>query len=260
MKKIATLLLGTLCATATATYAQDQGDLLLSNAVKFLDTPYVAHTLEVNPDEQLVINCDEVDCTTFVEYVLAMSLSPTEDGQVAEGDFAQKLQDIRYRDGKINGYASRLHYNADWVNNAVRHNFLQDVTATNSPYTFKLSLNYMSAHPQLYKQLSNSPEGVAKIKQIEKKLNGEEIHYIPKDQLPYNGLPWIKNGDIIAITTNIPGLDVSHMGIAFYVDGKLSLLNASSKDKKVEVSKVALRQMLDGNSHSTGIRVLRMKK
>lgn len=66
---------------------------MLNNGINFLDIPYVAHTLEVTDgEEELIINCDEVDCTTFVEYTLAMALSPTEDGQVAEGDFATNLQ------------------------------------------------------------------------------------------------------------------------------------------------------------------------
>lgn len=260
MKTMTTILLGALFAlTAGAQNGQDNNPML-NYGIGFLNTPYVAHTLEDEGQEDLIINCDEVDCTTFVEYALAMALSPTEDGQIAEGDFADKLQAIRYRDGKIDGYTSRLHYIADWINNGVRSGFLEDVAAAYSPYTQKLSLSYMSSHPEQYKKLSNSPQNVAKMKEIEKSLNGQEFHYVPKDQLPYNGLPWIKNGDIIAITTNTPGLDVAHMGIAFYVNGTLSLLHASSKEKKVVVSKVALRQMLESNNSHTGIRVLRMKK
>jgi len=98
------------------------------------------------------------------------------------------------------------------------------------------------------------------MKEIEKSLNGQEFHYVPKDKLPFAGLPWIKNGDIIAITTNTSGLDVAHMGIAFYVNGKLSLLHASSKEKKVVISKVTLGQILKKNKNWTGVRVLRMKK
>ena len=86
------------------------------------------------------------------------------------------------------------------------------------------------------------------------------MHYLPKNKLPYNGLSWIKNGDIIAITTNIPGLDVAHMGLAFYADGKLTLIHASSSDGKVAASTIALSQMLKNNANWTGIRVLRMKK
>ena len=42
---------------------------MLSNGIKYLDVPYVAHTLEADGPEELVINCDEVDCTTLVEYI-----------------------------------------------------------------------------------------------------------------------------------------------------------------------------------------------
>ena len=198
MKTMITLLFSALCVATVSAQTDEKDNAMLNNGINFLDIPYVAHTLEVTDgEEELIINCDEVDCTTFVEYTLAMALSPTEDGQVAEGDFATNLQKIRYRDGKINGYPSRLHYIADWVNNGVRNGFLEDVTTAYSPYTQKVSLSYMSSHPELYKQLSNSPQNVAKMKEIEKSLNGQEFHYIPKDQLPFNGLPWIKNGDII---------------------------------------------------------------
>lgn len=260
MKTMIALLCGAFCAMTLHAQTDAKDNAMLKHGLSFLNTPYVAHTLETTEGkEELIINCDEVDCTTFVEYTLAMALSPTEDGQVAEGDFATNLQKIRYRDGRIDGYPSRLHYIADWVENGVRNGFLEDVAQANSPYVQKVSLSYMSSHPELYKQLSSSPKNVAKMKEIEKSLNGKEFHYVPQDKLPFEGLPWIKNGDIIAITTQVPGLDVAHMGIAFYVDGKLCLLHASLKERKVVVSKIALGQMLLNNDNWTGIRVLRMK-
>ncbi len=261
MKTITKTMFGLFCATlmATASQAQETGETVLSNGLKYVGTPYVAHTLDVDGPEELILNCDEVDCTTFVEYVLAESLCPKlENGDISEGVFADKLQQIRYRNGQIDGYTSRLHYITEWVNNAVKNGFLTDVTATKSSTTQTVDLSYMSSHPQQYKQLANSKENVAKMKSIEQALSGQEIHYLPKEKLPYNGLAWIKNGDIIAITTNIPGLDVSHLGIAFYVEGKLTLLHASSKEGKVMVSKRTLSQMLKDNDKSTGIRVLRI--
>lgn len=108
---------------------------MLKYGLNFLKTPYVAHTLEVNEEEKLVVNFDEVDCTTFVEYVLALALSPVKNGTIDNADYARTLQSIRYRDGKIDGYTSRLHYIADWVNNGVRHGFMEDITAANSPDT-----------------------------------------------------------------------------------------------------------------------------
>lgn len=234
---------------------------MLSNGIKYLDVPYVAHTLEADGPEELVINCDEVDCTTLVEYVLAETLTPKlPDGDISESDFAANLVKIRYRNGKIDGYTSRLHYISDWIENGVRNGFLTDVTAIVTSDTEKLSVSYMSSHSQQYKQLANSPENVVRMKKIEQSLSGKEVHYLPEGKLPADGLTWIKDGDIIAITTNTPGLDVAHLGIAFYADGKLTLLHASSTEKKVVVSKVPLQKMLKDNNKWTGIRVLRMKK
>lgn len=240
--------------------AQEADNVTLKYALKFINTPYVAHTLEINDQEQLVINLKEVDCTTFVEYVLAMALSSSSDCcQPNNVTFARNLQNIRYRDGKINGYPSRLHYVADWVNNGVKYGFLEDIAATNSLDTVTLSLSFMSSHPVAYKQLVHSPENVAKMKKIEQSLSGQIFHYLPKNKLLDNGFSWIKNGDVIAITTDIPGLDVAHLGFAYYEKGILKLLHASSSKKKVVISNDPLTQILKNNKKFTGIRILRLK-
>lgn len=259
MKQRLFLLLAFLVMTFVAN-AQSIETKMVSRALSFIDVPYVANTLELDGPEELVINCDEVDCTTFVEYVMAMALSPIlPNGDISETEFADNLMKIRYRNGKIDGYSSRLHYVADWINNGVRNGFLEDVTATNSPYTKTLKLNYMSTHPSNYKQLANSPEEVATMKKIENSLTGSEYTYLPKEQLSHQGKLWIKNGDIICFTTNINGLDVSHMGIAFYADSKLTLIHASSVEKRVMISPISLAQMLSNNENVTGIRVVRVK-
>ena len=86
MKTMITLLFSALCVATVSAQTDEKDNAMLNNGINFLDIPYVAHTLEVTDgEEELIINCDEVDCTTFVEYTLAMALSPTEDGQVAEG-------------------------------------------------------------------------------------------------------------------------------------------------------------------------------
>ena len=45
---------------------------VLTLARHFLGVPYVAHTLEVNDDERLVVNTRQLDCTTLVETVAAL--------------------------------------------------------------------------------------------------------------------------------------------------------------------------------------------
>ncbi len=263
MRTLIRIMAAASCAAVLAGSAWAQTgnkSLMISNGLKFLNVPYVEHVLDEDSKEDLIINCDEMDCTTFVEYTLAMSLSPVKDGQVSEGDFARMVQKIRYRDGKIDGYASRLHYMSDWIDNGLRNGFLTDITAQYSSDKLTLSVDYMTTHAAAYKRLASSPENVARMKEVEKALTGKTVYYLPKDKLPVNGLPWIQNGDIIAITTDKPGLDIAHMGLAFYVGDKLGLLHASSESKKVEVSPLTLSQLLDNHETWTGIRVIRMSE
>lgn len=215
----------------------------------YLGTPYVAHTLDLEGEERLIVNRQEVDCILFVEYTLAEALG---------GSFNENLQRIRYRNGVIDGYTSRLHYTSDWIENGVRGGFLTDVTALHSPHTQPLNLSFMSTHPQRYKKLAQSPEDVARMAECEQRLTGKVVRWLPEDALPDGGLPWIHDGDILAITTQVSGLDIAHVGIALYRQGKLHLLHASSSLKKVVISHTPLHQMLKKNKSWTGIRVVRM--
>src|SRR5512142_59189 len=49
------------------------GSVMTAIGTSFIGTPYVAHTLEVPGPEHLVVNLQGLDCTTFVENVLALS-------------------------------------------------------------------------------------------------------------------------------------------------------------------------------------------
>ena len=71
--------------------------------------------------------------------------------------------------------------------------------------------------------------------------------------------PEINDGDIVALVTNIDGLDVSHIGFAFWQDGKLHLLHASSGEGKVIRDHTTLFSYQMGKSRQTGIRVIRIK-
>ena len=140
-------------------FSQADG-IVLHNAKSFIGTPYKAATLDINNQESLIVNLDEVDCTTFVEYVLAMSLSNKQEESSNDSLFINNLQHIRYRDGQINGYTSRLHYISDWIENGVKHDIIEDITSQHCTSSMTLSLSYMSSNPHLYKQLKNSSEDV----------------------------------------------------------------------------------------------------
>ena len=236
-------------------------NLVLYYAHQFLGIPYVGHTLEVNKEEELVVNLRQLDCTTFVETVTALTLATNHDG-TAWQDYLRWLQTIRYSKGKIDGYCSRNHYFSQWIASNTLLGLVEEQTGTDYPFvaTQQLQLNYMSRHPEYYVMLKDNPEDVKTIAQLEKTVSGTEVRYIPSSLLneSKDALKCINDGDILALVTNKSGLDVSHVGFAEWGrDGKLYLLDASSIHKKVVLEPITLFQYAQKHSSMLGIRVIR---
>ena len=83
-------------------------------ARKLLGLPYVAHTLEVNRRERLVVNLRQLDCTTYVENVVALTMCARQKAYTFNA-FCDNLRTIRYRGGSVPHYVKRLHYFTDWI-------------------------------------------------------------------------------------------------------------------------------------------------
>ena len=241
--------------------APPQADVLWL-ARQFLGKPYVAHTLEVNDDERLVVNTRQLDCTTLVETVTALALCHQQQRQ-QWSDYLKTLQTLRYRGGVIDGYTSRLHYFTDWIEDKTYLSLVQEIQAPCPPFTAvqTVRVNYMSQHPQAYKALKANPQLVSVIRQQEQALTGRQYRYIPKQAVRNTKLmrETIHNGDIIAITCSKPGLEIAHLGFAVWRKDGLHLLNASQLHKKVVEEPMTLYRYLQKHSSHTGIRVIRIK-
>ena len=237
-------------------HANTINEYLLFYATELQGIPYAGGTLDINPNEILIINLHELDCTTFVETVLALSITKQRNEKTIK-DFAHNLQFIRYRDGIINGYTSRLHYFSDWILNNTKKGIIKEITDEHSAYKIPLHLYFMSENKDKYQALKNNPEAVEKIKADEQNIAVDSVYYIPKETLNKMDLSWIKSGDIIAITTGRPGLDITHVGIAQNINGSIYLIHASLKARKVTTEENPLSIQLSRNKNQTGIRVIR---
>lgn len=235
------------------------GSLMLAIAGEFTGNKYVAGTLEQGSNEPLVINTQELDCTTFVEQVVAIYATVNE-GKEGFRDMCTNLQRIRYRGGIRSGYASRLHYISQWIADSAKQHIIHEIDYGPVGRTLPIDLHYMSTHPASYKQLQGNSTLVKEIAKWERAMHGIEAAYIPKQELlrTANELP-VYDGDIIALTTNIKGLDVTHIGFAFWENGKLHLLHASSAAGKVIKNHKNLYEYQKNKKSQTGIRVFRGK-
>ena len=226
-------------------------------AKQMLGVPYVAGTLDGNEEEQLVVRTEALDCTTFVETVLALFVADKREERDFEG-FKKALMQVRYRDGNLNGYASRLHYFSDWIRNNEQMDFVKECTSeTACAQPKELWLDFMTTHVKSYQPMMKKPSLLAEIASVEKKWQGVQVSYIPKDMLNLSPEKLkIKNGDILAITTDIKGLDVVHVGFSFWIGEKLHLLHASSVAKKVIEDSLSLYEYSKNKKAHTGVRVI----
>ncbi|SEB70021.1 Protein of unknown function [Maribacter dokdonensis] len=236
-------------------FQDDIGTTMVSVGKTFMRTPYVAKTLEIGDTETLVVNLQGLDCTTFVENVLAFTLLLRQQEKSFDA-YLKNLEIIRYKDGSLNGYASRLHYFSEWIANNAEKGLLKDITGEIGGAAITKDINFMSTHRDLYPFLADDVN-FSKIKASENYLNNQAICVLAQDDIAANE-HLIQTGDIIALATSINGLDVTHTGIATREkDGRIHLLHASTGSMEVEVSKKPLADYLKGIKNNTGIMVAR---
>ncbi len=234
---------------------QPVGEIMVAIAKSFIGKMYMAHTLEVAQPETLVVNLRGFDCTTLVENSLTLArVSKMKKPTIKK--FMEQLQLERYRHGKIDGYTSRLHYFTDWIYDGQKKGIIKDITKKLGGIPYKKKIDFMTKHRDAYKQLKND-KFYKETGQIEKDINKRKLYYIPKDSVAKIESK-IKDGDIIAFTTSIPGLDVSHTAIALNMaDGKVHIIHAPDVGQRVKISYVSLSRYLQGNKKQTGIIIAR---
>lgn len=230
-------------------------DWIVEIGKDFLGTPYVEKTLEIPGPEQLVIDLQGVDCTTYVETVVTMARMAI-NKEFSIETFEKELENLRYRAGKNEGYPSRLHYFSDWIYENEQKGILKDVTKEIGGSPYPNAPSFMSENPKFYRQLADQGN-LAEIKITETAIKERGYFYIPKaeiSQLEKN----IQSGDLIAITTSLANLDIVHTGFAIQKNGRIHLLHASSKNMEVEISEKPLADYLAANKSQSGVMVARM--
>jgi hypothetical protein len=228
----------------------------------FVGTAYVPQTLEVEGPEGLVINFRGLDCVTFVENAFALArfvrvggAALLGDRPAAEAAYAALLTEVRYRDGEIDGYPSRLHYFSDWIADNARRGLVVDLGAELGGEVDREPVDFMTTHTDAYRQLAE-PANVDRVRAAEARLSASGLTYVPQDRIAAVA-DRIRDGDIIAATSTVPGLDVAHTGLALWVDGTLRLLHAPLVGDSVEISELPLAERIHGISGQDGIMVAR---
>ena len=175
----------------------------------------------------------------------------------AERAYAGYLEELRYRGGRLDGYPSRLHYFSEWLSDNAARGRLRLLAEGLGGVPDREPLSFMSAHRSAYPAMSRLGVPTA-IRAMERRLNdGRPRWYLPENRIEA-AAPGIQDGDRIAATSTLPGLDVAHTGLALWKDGKLHLLHAPLVGKSVEISELPLADRIIGIKGQDGVMVARI--
>ncbi len=228
---------------------------------KFLGVPYGAHTLE-GDTEVLTVRLDSIDCTTFVETALALAYTVGEN-RTSWRDFLYNLRRLRYRGGNVDGYASRLHYIADWAVDNIHRGNLQDATRLFPKVNYIVrTIDFMSANADRYPALADSAT-LARIRSVESGYRNHRFPYLKTGDLGSRSMKAaLRNGDVVAFVSTLRNLDVTHMGMIIKEspDAEPHVLHASLSGGKVMLESRPLIDFLRKNRHWAGIRVFRIAR
>ncbi len=206
------------------------GQLITRIARARVGTPYF-NPKQSDAPEILDTRVDSFQCVSLVETSLSLARC-TWAGMPVPECYQRELISTRYRDGHLDGYSSRLHYFYDWIGDNARRERLAVMTnplgGRASPRRFKI----MTKNPNLYPALQD-PLILAQMGSIEDELNREGPIWIRRDDITHVKSQ-LKEGDIIGIVGNQPGLLIIHTGfITVAPDGTKRYLHASSHHEQV---------------------------
>jgi len=141
--------------------------------------------------------------------------------------FVNHIRDQRYWNGQMNGYCSRLHYFSEWIFDNQQRGTVQNIGQKLGGVPLNKKLNFMTTHRQSYRPMAKDDTTYQCRVEREAQLNSVTVDYIPTNKIRrvYSQL---QPGDIIAVATNIPGLDVTHTGLVYrQLNGNIGFIHAS---------------------------------
>ncbi len=232
-------------------------EFLQAVASQFIGTSYREGLLDQGETEKLFVSFAEFDCVLFVETVLSFSRNLLAANPSYE-NFVQNIQEVRYADGRLDGYCSRLHYFSEWIRDNQKRGIVSDRTEALGGIPLNKTLNFMSSHWQKYSRLKNSEANyqcvLAMEKRMELEMRSQPLRYIPSHKI-HSIYPSLKSGDIIAVVTDIKGLDTTHTGLVYLTPKNTSFIHASPSGK-VKISP-DLQRYVEHVDHAIGIMVAR---
>ncbi|AKQ64772.1 hypothetical protein A176_001684 [Myxococcus hansupus] len=192
---------------------------LLRMSERFINTPYVLSPLGeghgVDPDP--TFRLDAVDCLTFVEQSMALSLARS------EADVAPLLERIRYASAPT--YEDRNHLmEAQWLPNNIRKGFLTDVTQRHAGGDAVVVTKSLTRHT--WQSRSSQALGLPKAQQV---VGTYSLNMLPLERVMAHASD-IPSGTILVVMREdlpLKATRITHLGFVVQRKKRTYLRHAS---------------------------------
>ncbi len=207
--------------------------------------------------ERLRVELSRFECVTFIESSLAVARCGFR-GEPTAACFERELIASRYRGGALSGYASRLHYFDDWIDDNEARERLENLTSElgGEPVT----RNYFHISARVLPRANVSPEALViltrEVAATESRLSGTPHLVVSRERAP-RVLERLQDGDLVAFVRERSGLLIHHAGFVYRVRGKPKLLHASSYHQRVVLTREDVASYLTRRPERVGILVAR---
>ena len=192
-------------------------------------------------EERLMVSLSQVDCTTVIEDVLALALC-YRNGRTTLAGLKDYYQRMHYQNGIVS-FATRNHYFTWIIQSAIEEGFVERISPDEPVFPFTglmdIQPSYMTRNKHLF---APQMENEANYKAIAlRQQQGVRFTYIPRELLDMpqdSELGIIRDGDILAVACDqhswARGVEVKHLLIAKWIDGRLHFYHASDGGLKLE--------------------------
>lgn len=224
----------------------------------FKDVPYGAGASNNVGIDKTLVCTSPLNCVTIIEMFWAICYTQYQLSQLnlslSQNQifnlFLKNLNFIKYYEGLNCELHDRIHYFTDALFQLESKGLLENIAVRNGEPMNK-KIHFISSNKKQWTAIKNW----TKIKVIEESMTSRPRFFYPLERIEDYKL-YAKTGDIIALATDVPGLDVSHCGYITFRNDSLLFTHASSVKKKVVLEEDLCDYLTKRNS-ITGIYVYR---
>jgi hypothetical protein len=238
------------------------GERTVRVARELLGVPYVNYSLEVDDRiESPVVNLKGMDCWTFYENSLAIArMIHHKPPPYKPQDMLHMVELERYRNGTCTGnYLSRMHHLEEVFHDNQRRGYAINITPR-LPGAVRLQreIREMTVQWKNYRYLKSNTSLIEPMGKIEAQVSKLPVYHIPKSNVRAVE-PYLRNGDICAITTNWKFGYTSHVGLIYQHNNRAYLMHATSDRSKGRMTIIdkPITDYLNNNDKHAGIVICR---